>query len=674
MDDSETVVDSNGAAHQDLGVKMKPPPENPEPEVKMRKSDKKAMKNFDKLHEEISKRERDLEVNVEATRQEVQACFRHCYQKLKDREDLLLAKLHHEHRRLKRSMLAPKRMAVNVNHTCLNGGMGTITECDSAGPEGNKNGIDAVAETEHNGNNTGRADFEKMISEIDKALELAKTPFHFSRADKSIVRQFDTFVDRLGMVYLGDADPSRSIVNAHPALVLAENTAKVKGLNQKGEECKGGGADIYARLQDPEGAFTQCKVTDCLNGVYKVSYVPENVGNHLLHVTMSGDPIRNSPLEVGVKPVRLVPSKAIIAGNCTVAMEMPREYHLSIGDGKDTGRTQKLSLQSLKISISDPEGKDVEGFVTGSVKRRGVICTYTLKYIPKVPGFYEMKVSRLGKDDILLAQVVIPVGEKEQIGSRGKGKGQFDNPTDIVLTSDGDLLVADTVENERLQCLTPDGQFKHEIKFLGQEPILLAVNQTNIIALLLNKKRVRILTLEGGQVLEFGHDGFVQPYGIAINSENKVYVSDRGAHCLFIFTLEGTLWRQIGKHGSGPGEFDFPNYIFIDPSDMVFVTEAKNSRVQIFKGTGEYMRELRSSDKLSQPGAVVATCSGYLLVHNESDNRVQILNLDTGRFTGQVLVDLIAPYTRRIAVTRTGFLVALDMSSHCLWRYPIPYE
>ncbi|XP_038078527.1 E3 ubiquitin-protein ligase TRIM71-like [Patiria miniata] len=642
---------------------------------------KEALRNLEQLHEEIGRRERQLESNVEATRQEVMACFQRCQRKLKEREEVLLSKLHQEHRRLKRSLLAPKRMALNMNHASLNGGMRTISEGEH-GDEGNakigENGVDAVAQatSQSNQNNNGATDLDKMLPALHKALELANTPFHLSRFDERVLQQFDDFVDHLGTVYLGDADPSRTIINAHPALVLAESTAKVKGLNQKGEECTGGGADICASLEDPEGAVTPCRVEDCMNGIYKIIYTPQKVGLHFLRVTISGDPISNSPLEVEVKPIRLLPNKAFIGGNCTVAVEMPREYNLPcVGkDGKDLGKTQKLSLQNLKIAILDPEGEDVEGSVVGSMKRRGVICTYTLKYKPKQPGFYEIKVNRLGQDNVLLAHVVMPVSEKEQIGRRGHGKGQFDNPTDVLMTCEGDLIIADTVENERVQCLNSEGQYKYDFPFPGQEPVLLAASTTCLVALLLNAKRVQILTLKGEQVLEFGHDEFKQPYGIAINSDNKVYVSDRGAHCIFVFTPEGKFWRQIGKHGSGPGEFDFPNYIFIDPSDNVFVTEAKNCRVQMFKGTGEYTKEIRSPDKLPQPGAMVATASGYLLVHNESDNRVQMLNLDTGRFVGSILVDLIAPYTRRIAVTKTGFLVALDMSSHCLWRYPIPFE
>ncbi|XP_022079929.1 tripartite motif-containing protein 3-like [Acanthaster planci] len=640
---------------------------------------KRALRDLEQLHEEIGKRERQLEINVEATRQEVMACFQRCQRKLQEREEALLGKLHQEHRRLKRALLAPKRMAVNVNHASLNSDSSMVAFSEGEPADGHamktENGI-PVGALLCNRNNNGETELDKVLQGLQRALDLANTPFHLSRADEAILRQFDDFVDHLGTVYLGDADPSRTIVNAHPALVLAENTAKVKGVNQKGEECRGGGANICASLRNQEGTVTLCKVEDCLNGIYKIYYTPQKVGIHFLQVEISGDPISNSPLEVEVKPIRLLPNKAFIGGNCSVAMEMPREYNLPVlgKDGKELGKTQKLSLQSLKIAILDPEGNDVEASVAGSVQRRGVICTYTLKYVPKVAGFHEIKVSRLGQDGILLAHVVMPVSEREQMGRRGHGRGQFDNPTDVLVTCEGDLIVADTVENERVQCLTPDGQFKYDFPFPGQEPTLLAANSKNIAALLLNAKRVRILTLQGRQVQEFGHDDFTQPYGIAINSDNQVYVSDRGAHCVFVFSSEGKLWRQIGKHGSGPGEFDFPNYIFIDPSDNLFVTEAKNCRIQIFKPTGEYTKEVRSLDKLPQPGAVVATASGYLLVHNESDNRVQILNLDTNRFISSVLVDLIAPYTRRIAVTRTGFLVALDMSSHCLWRYPIPFE
>ena len=666
-----------------------------------------------RLHHDIGKRERQLEENVETVRQQVQACFQRCRERLEERERLLLMQINDEYRKMKRSLMAPKRMAM-VNNLNLN--MDAILEAAESDGSGdlsaglaevgflirqghnrnahNNKGADSeVPPDEDNGNETrtspdgsprssnahpphqnGLNGSNRELDALQTALKQTETKqLHFTRANDSILANYDHIVSQLGMVYMGNADPSRTLATCYPALVLSESYAKIKGITIDGQECTTGGSNVHAVLRSPTGEATTCDVTDCLNGTYKIAYVPPSVGLHELHVMISGQPIRNSPFEVFVKPVRLHVNKAFLGGQCTVNVEMPRDYMMPMTkDGKPNG-TRKLCLQSIQIVILDPEGNEIEGSMLGAVKRKGPICTYTAKYSPQMQGDHEIIITWVGQKEPITQQM-IPVHEKEQLGSRGCRQGQFVNPTDVLVSVAGDIFVADTVENRRIQVFTPDGQFKRQFYVPLQEPGLMGANEHLLSLLFLNSKTIMIFNHKGSLVSQFVAEDLLQPYGIAVDSKNHIYINDRGLHSIFIYDTTGKLTKRVGIYGSGPCQFDYPNYICIDLDDHVYISEARNNRIQELDAHGAYNREFRAGDKLKQPGAIVATDSGYLIVHNESNGQVHIINLDDSTFQGSIHVDLIAVYTRRLAVTKNGFLLALDMTNHCLWRYRIPYK
>lgn len=693
--------------------------------------------SLNRLHHNFGKRESLLEENVETVRRQVRECFQRCREKLNERERLLLLQINDEHRKLKRALVAPKRMAM-VNNEYLNLNMEAILAGDIKGEDGSSLADPSfLIRQGHNRNahnNKGNEsqvplnnneDGDPIIGAIDKpgqdessdstsplrtsprgspqrrksgsgspsrtsprgsingsnrevetlqtVLKQTETKqLHFTRANDSILSQYDQIVSQLGLVYMGNADPTRTLITCYPALVLAESVARIKGITKDGQECTTGGSNVHAVLRSSNGVATTCEVTDCQNGTYKMTYTPPSVGIHELHVSISGQPVRGSPFEVDVKPVRLHVNKAFLGGPCTVAIEMPRDYKMPIErNGKPNG-TRKLSLQSIQVVILDPDGKEIAGSMLGAVKRKGIICTYTAKYTPLVEGDHEIIISWVGQTSPI-SQQVIPVHKKEQIGNRGCRQGQFINPTDVLVAGNGDIFVADTVENRRIQVLSPDGKFKMQFYVPLQEPALMGANEMVLAVLFLNTNTVMVFNHKGSIISQFVPEQLIQPYGIAVDSKNQIHINDRALHTMFIFDTIGTLTKQVGSYGSGPGQFDYPNYICIDLDNHVYISEAKNNRIQELDAYGAYNREFRS-DKLQQPGAIVTTDSGYLLIHNEFDSKVHIMNLDDATFQGCIDVDLIAVYTRRIAVTKNGFLLALDMTNHSLWRYRIPYK
>jgi len=107
--------------------------------------------------------------------------------------------------------------------------------------------------------------------------------------------------------------------------------------------------------------------------------------------------------------------------------------------------------------------------------------------------------------------------------------------------------------------------------------------------------RVQVFDAEGRFVRTFGEQGirpgkFVRPKGIAVDSEDHIYVVDAEFNNFQIFTPEGQPLLFVGSMGDQPGQFLLPAGLAIDREDRIYVTEQRLSggRLQIF----QYLREI----------------------------------------------------------------------------------
>lgn len=80
--------------------------------------------------------------------------------------------------------------------------------------------------------------------------------------------------------------------------------------------------------------------------------------------------------------------------------------------------------------------------------------------------------------------------------------------------------------------------------------------------------------------------GMFRPKGVAVDSENHLYVVDGLFGVVQVFDREGHLLYYFGKRGLGLGEFQLPSGVFIDRYDRVFVVDSYNRRVQVFRYHG----------------------------------------------------------------------------------------
>jgi DNA-binding beta-propeller fold protein YncE len=125
----------------------------------------------------------------------------------------------------------------------------------------------------------------------------------------------------------------------------------------------------------------------------------------------------------------------------------------------------------------------------------------------------------------------------------------------------------------------------------------------------------------------FGTGEFDEPYAIAIDSSNNVYVADSDNYRVEKFDGNGNYLTQWGSIGSGNGEFEVPEGIAIDSSGNVYVTDAEDDRVEKFDGNGNYLTQWGSygsgNGQFLLPAGITVDSSNNVYVADVNNARIE---------------------------------------------------
>ena len=99
--------------------------------------------------------------------------------------------------------------------------------------------------------------------------------------------------------------------------------------------------------------------------------------------------------------------------------------------------------------------------------------------------------------------------------------------------------------------------------------------------------RIQKFTNDGKFLMQWGTQGdedgqFVFPAGVAIDSDDNVYVTDQNNGRIQKFTSDGAFLAKWGTDGNKVSEFSEPEGVDVDSNGRVYVADTGNSRVQSF--------------------------------------------------------------------------------------------
>jgi DNA-binding beta-propeller fold protein YncE len=122
-----------------------------------------------------------------------------------------------------------------------------------------------------------------------------------------------------------------------------------------------------------------------------------------------------------------------------------------------------------------------------------------------------------------------------------------------------------------------------------------------------------------------------QPTGIAYSAVNRqIWVVETKVHRISVLNEKGELIKRIGERGYAPGQFNFPTYIWIDKSGIVYVVDAMNFRIQLFDTDGEFISEFGeigdATGYFSRPKGIATDSFGHIYIVDALFHTVQIFD------------------------------------------------
>jgi DNA-binding beta-propeller fold protein YncE len=190
------------------------------------------------------------------------------------------------------------------------------------------------------------------------------------------------------------------------------------------------------------------------------------------------------------------------------------------------------------------------------------------------------------------------VFKRSLMGTRGEVR--FFQPMGIAVSRDGQrVYVADYAGVQLVKVdLTAHtmARFASQVGFGPLFGVALDDDE-NVYVTDSSQKAVLVLDQGGNLKRMVGLGELERPTGLAIDGKRQLlYVADSASvasqkHRVLVYSLAGKKLRQLGQErGTAPGQYNFPTYLAVDGSGDVMVSDSMNFRLQRFSADGELLR------------------------------------------------------------------------------------
>lgn len=312
-------------------------------------------------------------------------------------------------------------------------------------------------------------------------------------------------------------------------------------------------------------AAVETKIIDKNDGSYAISFIASDAGQYEVTVQINGENMRKFP-PFRVKERTFTPVKFI--GKGINDMIFCRPWGVAVND-------------SNKIFVSD------------------IICNRILVFNEKgdLISFF--------------------------------GPNRVDEPTGITIDNQGRVFVVSRGNNEIL-VFNPNGEYVSTAIKSGslKQPRGISLDSRgNIIVCDSGNQCVKIFSPGGNILRTIGVDRLHLPFG-CLCYEDKIFVSDREAHCVKVYSSEGKFLYEFGKHGTGDEKLNSPTGIAVDKTGHLLVCSSGSHRVQVFTLDGKFVTKFgKNGERLGQfdnPITITVLTSGHIVVTEFGNFRLQL--------------------------------------------------
>lgn len=224
----------------------------------------------------------------------------------------------------------------------------------------------------------------------------------------------------------------------------------------------------------------------------------------------------------------------------------------------------------------------------------------------------------------------------------GSGPGQFSEPWDIAFDSRGYVFVTDT-NNRRVQVFDEENNYLFEFA-TKESPQGIAINSDDYVYV--SGRAVEVFTNDGVKVKDLGLEDNYYPRNISIDSDNRVYFANWGNVMLAppydeyeyddnnSFSIQSPYGDLIE---SKPLEYQ-PHFIAVDDLSRVWLADHTNGKIRVYDSEGMFITEFElpfssasigSSVPLNSYNPVGLEIEGnklYISVMYDNDIRVYLID------------------------------------------------
>ena len=206
----------------------------------------------------------------------------------------------------------------------------------------------------------------------------------------------------------------------------------------------------------------------------------------------------------------------------------------------------------------------------------------------------------------------------------------------------------------------------HKIKYFAKETgtcsASVKVNEEHIRG---SPFEVQVKPRQFRPVLSFGEQILKYPWGVAVNEQDEIAVSDVGNHKIHLFKSDGTHIRSFGAKGAQHGQLNSPSGT-VYHGDNIIVAEQVNHRVQVLSRQGEYLRHFggkRGLDhQLSSPSGLSIDSDSNIIVADRGNKLIKIFSAD-GKFLHKLGTE--RSFTNPFhCIQHDNYLIVLDSGDH----------
>ncbi|XP_046644057.1 tripartite motif-containing protein 2-like [Daphnia pulicaria] len=273
-----------------------------------------------------------------------------------------------------------------------------------------------------------------------------------------------------------------------------------------------------------------------------------------------------------------------------------------------------------------------------------------------------------------------------RIGCRGRAKGQFSNPQDIVAFP-GRILATDS-NNQCVQVFNVkkndnDLQFGclgrlaiDRGRLLGQiqRPTGIASmpEKDQFIVADYENRWMSVFEMKGKFVSRFGMGKLQGPKGVAVDGKGKIYVVDNKASAICVFSTNGRFVGRFGSRGVGEDHLAGPHFIGINSFGHSVVSDFHNHAVKVFDSTGQYLYSFgcngEEDGQFNAPTGVAIDPFDNILVGDWGNSRVQVFDRQ-GTFLQCINTSSDPLYGPQGLSLCDGMLYVADSGNHCIKVY-----